>query len=408
MRTIRQAQRLRQRGAFAIFVAVAMAALLGAIGLAVDGGRLLADKSELQSAADACALAAVAELVCDSTDPTCLSRAAKKGVAVGNLNKRNLQSTAVAISEADVTFSTSANGVYNKSQNAARFAKCMVAPAGITPVFLVTIGISSMDAKASAVATLVGGQPLCSNAPIALCPGTYTKGQWVQSDYSNSGYSLSGSFKWALVTGKGASNIADALTAKNSTCVGQGDAVIFPGVASGVSDEYNSRFGLYKSVGTDLASPSTPAPDKTGYAYPTAAIPLAKGAQPQISAYSDYLTRRAANTAFSNTDYVDQSNKKTFSNSYKKIASSTELQSHGQDRRLVTAIVPSSCSGSATIQGSACLLMLNPMDNGAGKSSTPVYLEYLGNANTPGSPCQISGLPGDGSGIGNAVPALVK
>lgn len=404
--------RHQQRGAFAIMVALAMIVLLGALGLAIDGGRVLSDKSELQSAADACALAAVAELVCTATDSSCLSRAAKKGVALAGYNKWDLQKTGVSISEANVNFSTSINGTYDKSQNASRFAKCQVSPGGFTPILLGVIGVKSLQAKATAVAALNGSQMVCTNAPIALCPGsTFTKGAWFQADYSNSSYTLSGTFRWALPSGKGASSIAAALSTNDPVCVTKGDALVFPGVASGVSDEYNSRFGLYKSASTDLTLSTTPLPDRTGYAYPTAAIPLASTPSAQISAYSDYLSRRASNVAFSSTDYVDQGKKKTFSNAYKKIATSTELQTYGRDRRIVTAIMPASCSGGmSTILDSACVLMLNPMDNGAGKATTPLYLEYLGKASEPGSPCQASVLPSgpaDG-GIGNNVPTLVQ
>lgn len=412
LRRIEPRPRRHQRGAFAIFVALSMIVLLGALGLAIDGGRVLLNKSELQSAADACALAAVAELVCTATDPSCLPRAAKKGVALANRNKRDLQSTSVSITESDVNFSTGINGPYDKSQNASRFAQCSVAPSGFTPILLGVIGVKSLTAKAHAVAALNGSQSVCTNAPIALCPGgTYTKGAWFQADYSNSSYTLSGTFRWALPSGKGASTIAGALSTNTPTCVSKGDALVFPGVASGVSDEYNSRFGLYKSASTDLSLSTTPMPDQTGYAYPTSAIPLSATPATQISAYSDYLSRHAANTPFSSTDYVDQGKKKTFSNAYKKIATSTELLQYGGDRRIVTAIMPASCSGGmSTILDSACVLMLNPMDSGAGKSTTPLYLEYLGRTSEPGSPCQSSSLPSgpaDG-GIGNNVPTLVQ
>ena len=48
----------RQRGAVAIIVGLMAAVLVGFIGLAIDGGHLYLTKTELQNAADACALAA--------------------------------------------------------------------------------------------------------------------------------------------------------------------------------------------------------------------------------------------------------------------------------------------------------------------------------------------------------------
>lgn len=400
--------RRKQRGAFAVFAAIALAVLLGAIGLAVDGGRLLTNKSELQSAADACALAAVSELVCDATNASCLSRAAKRGVSLGNRNKKDLQSSDVSITEADVTFSTSINGTFDKSQNAARYAKCAVAPAGITPTFLGMLGIKSMLAKSTAVAGLTGGQSLCVNAPIAVCSGTtLSTGQWLAESYTDKKGTLgSGVFKWALLSGKGGANsIAEALASNDDVCASKGDPVVFPGVASGVSDEYNSHFGLYKSAATDLSASSTSIPDKTGYAYPTASIGVN-----DTSAYLDYLSKRSSNAAFSVTDYQDQSGGKSFNtNTYKKVATSAELLKYGKDRRILTVIVVDCKASAPAVTDSACVLMLNPMDNGNGNSSTPLYLQYLGKPGSSGTPCQKSGLPdSSGNGIGSTVPALVN
>ena len=51
-----------EQGSVAVLVAVALTALLGMAGLAVDGGRLYAERTRLQAAADAAALAGVAAL----------------------------------------------------------------------------------------------------------------------------------------------------------------------------------------------------------------------------------------------------------------------------------------------------------------------------------------------------------
>ena len=50
------------RGSIVIFVVLMMPLLLGIMGIALDMGKLFVVKSELQNAADACALAAVYEL----------------------------------------------------------------------------------------------------------------------------------------------------------------------------------------------------------------------------------------------------------------------------------------------------------------------------------------------------------
>ena len=156
-----------------------------------------------------------------------------------------------------------------------------------------------------------------------------------------------------------------------------------------------------------------PVPDKTGYAYPNSSIAVASGNQTQVSAYSDYLNRLANNDPFNAATYTQQ--KKggggNFPGGNYQTATSADLQQNGGTRRILTVVVPSTCSGSnPTINDSACVLMLNPMDNGAGNNTLPVYLEYRGKASDPGSPCQTSGLPSDtsSSGIGNVVPTLIR
>ena len=91
------------------------------------------------------------------------------------------------------------------------------------------------------------------------------------------------------------------------------------------------------------------------------------------------------------------------------------LRTNGADRRL--GIVPVvNCAGFATgttapVQSWACVLMLHPINNSAGGSgtgATRMYLEYLGAANNPSSPCATLGLPGAVGSAGPLVPVLVQ
>jgi Flp pilus assembly protein TadG len=63
--------RCRQRGAVAVVVGLTIFVLVGMIGLALDLGQMFVNKTELQNAADACALAAARELDgnADALDP---------------------------------------------------------------------------------------------------------------------------------------------------------------------------------------------------------------------------------------------------------------------------------------------------------------------------------------------------
>src|SRR5688572_10076910 len=103
-------QAINQKGAIAIVVAVSLAALVGFVGLVIDVGHLFVTKTELQDAADACALAAVKELTCDPALGACaatyLENAENAGIAVAALNKVGFQGGFITIDPADVRFST--------------------------------------------------------------------------------------------------------------------------------------------------------------------------------------------------------------------------------------------------------------------------------------------------------------
>jgi uncharacterized membrane protein len=70
----------RQRGVVAIVVGLMLAVLVGFVGLALDGGHLYLTKTELQNAADACALAASYEL---TGSPTIAAAAFNRADAAG-------------------------------------------------------------------------------------------------------------------------------------------------------------------------------------------------------------------------------------------------------------------------------------------------------------------------------------
>ena len=78
-----------QRGAFIITTVLLLLFLLGFMGIALDFGRMFVVRGELQTALDACALSAAAELDGSSTATT---RAIASGMAAGNANAVNLQS----------------------------------------------------------------------------------------------------------------------------------------------------------------------------------------------------------------------------------------------------------------------------------------------------------------------------
>lgn len=414
----------RQKGAVAIIVGLSLAVLIGFVGLALDLGRLYVNKTELQSAADACALAAAAELVCDpgASGVTCplsyLQNAEAAGIFAAGRNQRDFQRNAASIAPADVRFFTAIgpNSRFQPRTAAnpdSRFAMCIARSNGIVPWFMGVLGIAASDVAATAVATLAKGQSFCNALPVGICtkPGSsapsfgFSEGEWIESKFTSSGdkEGLAGGFKWVDFTPKagGNSEIRDQVAGSATACdIRLGNDVAQPGQQQGVKAAYNTRFGIYPK-GANAYTPDTAPPDRSGYAYPNK-VPGFPVISRNTSAYADFLKRQAGNTAFIDAQYDNASAGGKIGGD--PVAGDT-LGSKGQERRLVAVPFIECGSGTTPILGMACVLMLNPMSNGA---NGDIYLEYRGLATAAGSPCRSFGIPGGGGSSGPLVPTLVQ
>ena len=192
----------RQRGAVAIIVALSLAVLIGFAGLALDLGHLYVDKTELQNAADACALAASRELTCDPSAGPCgaafLLNSENAGKTVAARHKVNFQGDAIAPAAVDVKFYTDLlpNESYQPRTSAdlaSKYVMCTITETGIVPWFMQVLGNGNQTVSAQAVATLKPAQANCA-IPIGLCKlstapesdpfAGLTIGQWVTSKLS--------------------------------------------------------------------------------------------------------------------------------------------------------------------------------------------------------------------------------
>ena len=198
---LRQAK-LRQRGAVIITTMLTLLALLGFMGIATDFGHLFVVKTELQTAADSCALAAAQELDGGSD---ALVRATRAGKTAGNLNKVNFQGTAAGLVDADVIFSDVLNGSYSHTFTPvanAKYAKCTSTKGGMAPWLLQALTAANGNTAFSAtqgvsalgVATRTPAQTACA-IPVQIRPKTggtapnygYTPGEWIPSLYNEVG-----------------------------------------------------------------------------------------------------------------------------------------------------------------------------------------------------------------------------
>ena len=414
--------RRRQKGAVIITTMLTLLALLGFMGIATDFGHLFVVKTELQTAADSCALAAVQELDGGSDS---LVRATLAGTRAGNLNKVNFQGAAAGLVDADVVFSDTLRGAYSQTFTPvanAKYAKCTSTKTGMTPWLLQMLTAVSgntafaayQGVQALGVATRTPAQTACA-IPVQIRPkvgGTapnygYTPGEWIPSLYNEVGGGPPaaigpGQFGWANLDG------STNATATINELLGNGFCNLATNAPIGTSGAkfsaavaWNSRFGLYRN-GAGNPDITTAWPDTTGYSYTATNWPG------QSNAVGNFLAKRADFRSYGDLiDTVNNGNTITglnVSNAYNPgnmgthAAGPRALAIHGASRRLVLAPIVAS----TTLTDWACVLMLHPID----KPTTTIYLEFVGNAGAISSPCASAGTLG--GTIGPLVPGLVE
>ena len=386
-----------QHGSIVIFFVIMLPILLATMGLALDVGKFYVIKSELQNAADACALAAAYEL--DGT-ATQFTRANTAGLNLAAQNKVHFQKEALA--GTIVEFSTSATGGYSGAASAptnAGFVRCNVSKPNVPTWFIHLVGIGSQTIPATAVASNVPGQSTCA-IPIAVCsadlpPGTAV-GTWVTGvlapGSANNDSTLSGNFKWVDFTpkGGGANELAQILSGElpgSCNLPSNNEDIGASGFKASLRGDYNTRFGIFK----DKAN----APyitDYSGFGYYDFAQ--------QNRYYGDYLSKRAVNEPYKDIVGIDIDKKNI------KYLTKTELAANGTNRRV--ALAPVVDCGTLKVQAYACMFLLHPLSLDTAKNFK-MYLEYLGNPSTQATPCgNSSGLAGGGNGIGPRVTALIQ
>jgi Putative Flp pilus-assembly TadE/G-like len=421
----------RQKGAVLVLVGISLAVLIGFLGIVIDLGRLFVTKTELQSAMDACALAASAELRpgVNPPDPQAIARAVSAGITAGTRNSFGFQQTQVPITGADIYFSDrlSDNSTtfpfgYVASAGAnpstARYALCARSQGGIASWFMQVLqGFLGQPATPSVVgawatATQMSAQVSCA-LPIGLCKlpaGTpadpfagMTVGQWLTSKLSQS---ATGSFDWVDFTppGGGASELANIIKGTGQCNLPPtGTPVGEQGNITSLDFAWNTRFGIYHGSETATSAP----PDFTGYAYTPTNWPTKFDAfgGTSSSGVPNFQTARGSNMAYQGGAGISLQGG-GWNNS-----TSGDLATKGADRRLVTVPVVDCTHWAASnpqqvpVLGYACVLMLHPMQWLDAGGSEEVWLEFRGASNDPSSPCNTSGLAG--GTIGPMVPVLV-
>ncbi len=423
-------RRAAQRGAIAILALITLPILFGFGALVVDLARLFVYRTEIQNAMDSCALAATSSLTL-ANDPNIFDAAIRRGKAtmditrVGtsgvrttqSVNRLHFQKDDFDLGNVIVEFNTvladtgwvaattaSYTGI---TPVTAKFVRCSYIDAGNTlffkPLLNWFIGSTSSTATVAgeAVAKLGNAQSVCA-FPVAVCitPGT-TAAPWgltpgtrkIGVTDPGSGSYGTGNFGWLDFSppSGGASEVRNLILGAGTCAVAPGTIVGEAGVMSTLEGAWNSRFGVYRNP---LSATTGPLPDFTGHSYPTGS-----------NNYADYVIRQAARTPFQGT-YAGPNT----------VLTSAQHLARGVSRRVVTAAMVD-CSvwdaGGANppVLDFACVLLLAPVANGGSAASwsqvtTTLDIEYLGLADTPGTPCASSGL--GGGTFGPLVPVLAK
>lgn len=421
----------RQGGAVAIIVALSLLVLVGMIGLVLDLGHLYIVKTELQNAADACALSAAREITGDANS---LTRAENAGILVGGSNNVDFQGTPVAIEAGDITFGETLGGSYFPSASVAsianiKYVKCTLQLGGIRPWFMVAMGAGQQVVSAMAVATLAPSQTTCA-IPVGLCAKTltppnygFTKGEWLDKGIYDPGTGGTGSYNWVdfnpgePTEGCGPSQGANelkCLLAEKPQCniPTVGAQVGQQGYDQSLAAAYNTRFGLYKGSYNVNNNP----PDYSGFAYQQAPNLVT---WPNVSPQNAYLgvpsSGSTPNYAGANgthdqhLPYQFNPNDKNgggyLGGGYSGI--SVAQHASGTNRRVTISPVvdcndlAASNPQSVPVKAYACVFLLRPVN-----AASEVSVEFLAMANEEGNPCATSGLAG--GTIGPLVPVLVQ
>ena len=415
----------------AIIVAVAMIAMVGVVGLALDLGKLYVVRAELQNAADACALAAVHSLNGASTRQLEIAEAA--GLTAGLRHKVQFQANTVSLRQnANIEFAESVEGPWLLKSALGpgvlrmRHARCTITETGMETWFIQVLNIfpgaaiGTQQVSANAVASLLNAQTTCA-IPLAICaeqlPTNSQVGQWLRGLNSPSNEEIS-DFRWVNLTadGRTSSNrdIADMLAGSGSCELPvTGVEVGVTGARLGLSKEWNTRFGI--DQGGSYSAAENP-PDLSGYAYTTSTWPANPDGS-RSNAFQDFIGKRSSNIPYQGDSLAGlvtgsgpglQTTHATFG-SLRRVAPSPVVNCSDFDRG----------THKAPIQYWACMFMLHPINRGAGESNgngqnkVPadedyMYLEYRGRASDPGSPCASTGLPGDIASTGPLVPVLSR
>lgn len=395
----------RQQGGIAVMAGISVVVLIGMAGMVLDLGHLYITKTELQNAADACALSAAREL--SAINGSTVSRATSAGIAAGARNLVDFQSRAADIREADITFGpnldTDAEGrLLNFSRSVDQdtaYVRCAPQETerlSVAMWFMGVLGIDQRYMSAEAVAKYPKSAPYCG-VPLAVCTDdagaanmSFNIGDWY-SGRLEAGTAIQGNYGWIRFPGQatGTESLSEII-AGEGLCELDDTETVFqnPGVSNGAAKAWNTRFGLYGSpYKKDEQNLTEHKPDKTGWSY-----------QDHVpgGVYNDFIARHNNYEPYDPDNIVDGKGRPVNYPGTPAITTRQELVTHGAQRRMVAMPVISCSAWSAKkempVLGWACSLMVAPMEDAQGETRLE-FRGIVGSADCGGAAGGITGFP---------------
>jgi hypothetical protein len=406
-----------QRGVVAVLVAVALGAIILMAGLALDSGHLFLNKTRLQNAVDAAALAAAKTL--DDTGNIALATTEARDAFASNASAAGNGELATAYGsgngsiqltlEYSATLPPFAAGAANGPYVRAR------ATGFVMPTWLVQVGgIFQKTVSAVAVAgprTLNIGSTVCNVAPMMVCgdatagaPGYwgYTPNAPAVLKKSTSGGQSSvgpGNFQLIQVGGSGAAIVRENMAGSFSACIAGGSTIeTQPGNEAGpVAQGLNTRFGQYN--GPMNNAQGTYPPDVIVDAQTPALRAVQNGTRYDVYQGNVPITATNIDVLYNYQDYMtDLRNPGTYDHQ------PINEGGIGAFERRVLAVPVGNCSGTTNGHGSvpllgfACFFLLQPAEQQGNDSY--VYGQFVPD-------CSVTGTPGPNP-VAGAGPHIIQ
>ncbi|WP_261842027.1 Tad domain-containing protein [Aliamphritea ceti] len=394
----------RQRGIVTVVVAIGLVALVAMVGLAIDTGHLLLNKTRLQNAVDAAALSGARALQLSvSVTPMDDARAAALAAFNANLSDELISHAPVPT----VTFSEdlTPGSFVAATVNDPNYIKVASPMVPLTTYLVQVVGVSDKPVGATAVAGFGSGASVCDLIPVMVCKGTqnpdtptgfnefdFSAGLGASFDATTDTVTLktgsgsgpdpdigTGSFHLIDIPGlQGANDIRYAF-AESSSCGADGETFeidLAPGNKVGPTVQgINTRFGVY--TGPLNGSSSDYPPD---YANDTSHTPDCVGMDPD-GLGTDPDNGTGPNACLDPRNYAEY---------YNSPSSNIQPDDSRYQRRIVKVPV-GACDGSATgndtveTLGFGCFLLTKPatQQGGAGSDSGSLQGAFMNECTPP-------------------------